>query len=392
MLLYLNIEEITMIHVVFVHGVSVREDDNYKKEVEKRHDFFKKYCFNSTKVEFYDPYWGKYGYPHQTLRSIPQDTGTTLALGGEAKSITKVAQPDDIILQTAREDFPALLNTFSILLAQNGSHQNLELADNIAAYVAGLENEEGEFRTPNWLTDSGLKTDSAFFARLNEEIQPVPTEKFLGLGDALQSIGDAIGKFFASGLNVFEGLARKVTPKLAHFLGDVFVYLKSHENEELNKREAIRETVLEDLKKAAKAAQGENDKLIVIGHSMGANILYDMLTDTDYMQEVNKALCFKLKIDLFLTVGTQLGLFEELDLFTASTTEGLAPSPASVTHWWHVYNRMDVLSFTAEGIFADVKEFSVNTKANIIDAHTAYFSSPVFFKRLQKRLKKVNLI
>ena len=53
---------------------------------------------------------------------------------------------------------------------------------------------------------------------------------------------------------------------------------------------------------------GVDEKLIIVAHSMGGNIVYDILTH--YMPD--------LVCDLFLTVGSQVGLLEELKLFHAS--------------------------------------------------------------------------
>jgi hypothetical protein len=130
---------------------------------------------------------------------------------------------------------------------------------------------------------------------------------------------------------------------------------------------------------------------VIVGHSMGANIFYDLVTDDHWLAQMDADMGAEFRPDFFLSVGTQLGLFEELNLFRSSTP-GVAPFPSRLGEWWHVYNRMDVLSFAAEGIFHGVNQFSVNTKANIIDAHGAYFTSPVFQKRLRKRLETAGII
>lgn len=66
--------------------------------------------------------------------------------------------------------------------------------------------------------------------------------------------------------------------------------------------------------------------------------------------------------------------------------------PSRIKRWWHVFNRMDVLSFTAAPYFEGVEEFDVDTNAHIVSAHSAYFISPVFHTRLRKRLLDAGLI
>ena len=176
------------------------------------------------------------------------------------------------------------------------------------------------------------------------------------------------------------GKVRDFTPVLAVFLGDAFVYLNR-----ATRFRKIREVIRDDLIKAAKKARDTDDNLILVCHSMGASILYDMLTDSREVNEIQAEIGGKLKIDLFLTVGTQVGLFQEQHLFTL---ESQAVFPNSCRRWWHVYNDIDVLSFAALNIFPgttdgrNLEQYSCNTRTNIFDAHTAYFTSPIFQRRL----------
>lgn len=382
-----------MVQVVFIHGVSVRkipDEETYKSGVADRRAAFTRYCFKDTPHTFYDPYWGSDG-AKPDLGGIYLNTpaGSTLGFGGLAGAQDpEPSSSEKRLLDAAKSDFASVLNTLSIILVDKGSQPaDQVLAEQIADYLVAKENAQGEVQAPDWLNDPTVNSDKAFVERLESELRAGDAAVPLGLGGALKK---AAGKVLGAGLNLVDGpiekFARSLTPKLALFLGDAFVYLKDGDE-----RSAIRTIITDQLLEAAKNARVNNQKFIVVGHSMGANIFYDLISDPSWVADMDTALGDQFKPDLFLSVGTQLGLFEELNLFKHSSP-GVAPFPDRLGGWWHVYNRMDVLSFAAEGIFDGVKQFSVDTKANIVDAHGAYFLSPVFQKRLRKRLLAAGVI
>lgn len=383
-----------MVQIVFIHGVNVRkepDENSYNSAVATRHAAFEKYCFKQIDHTFHDPYWGNEGaHPRLGGKYLATPKGSTLAIGGIGASHNpEPSARETRLLDAARDDFESVLNTLAIILADESAEPfDPALAEKIADYIIHKENDEGSVQPPDWLSEPDVNSDRAFVDRLESELNAADDIAVLGLGNVLKK---AAGKVLGAGLNLvdspIEKLVRSVTPKLAQFLGDAFVYLKNGE-----KRDAIREVITQDLVKAASAAKANNENLIVIGHSMGANVFYDMITDPDWLTEIDDSLGHPFRPDMFLSVGTQLGLFEELNLFKHSTSAGIAPFPERLGDWWHVYNRMDVLSFAAKDVFEGVKQFSVDTKANIVEAHGAYFVSPVFQKRLRKRLLKGDLI
>lgn len=373
--------------LVFVHGVNNRRDTGgqYDAGVRNRQNCFRDWSIKGEEVTFYDPYWGQFGaHPDRDLVSIP--SGPDVAFGGISDDIFTDFSNDslegDLLLQAARKDFNAILNTLALRLIESQVVNGNRIAELIADYAADLDElDNSGIAPPAWLND--IDSDEEFLATLEAEIHGVADEKDAAMG--LQDLLKDAGKWVVRGIiNIVDGpaekLIRKFTPQIARFLGDVFIYLKQDE-----RREQIREVISLSLVEAAKKTVGKQ-KLIVIGHSMGAIILYDILSDPQMVSQMNDRIGHELKIDLFLSVGTQIGLFEEMDLFGHSI-KGVSPGkPSCVVHWWHVYNVMDVLSFGVNGVIDNVKQFSVNTKANIVDAHGAYFNSPVFHKRLRKRL------
>jgi hypothetical protein len=105
---------------------------------------------------------------------------------------------------------------------------------------------------------------------------------------------------------------------------------------------------------------------------MGGNIVYDILTHfrTD------------LHVELLVTVGSQVGLFEELGLFPASdptlpTAETpRVPAVSSIHRWINVIDPADVLAYSAEPIFEGAVD--IRYKSDAVWAHSAYFRQPHF--------------
>lgn len=377
-------------HIVFVHGVAARRGAEYDAGVAARHAAMIKYLLAGAEPTFHDPYWGHLGISaDRELGSVPQDAGTALSVG--ARRVAPLAPAEHLsertLLNAASSDLGAVLNSLSIALAAEGDAQAEALAGKIGAYTAGLDNGRDDgLRTPAWV--AGVRDDGEFLGRLHQEVEATATPKALGVVDWLKRAGlRALG----AGLDLVSGpaaeLTRGFTPKIATFIGDVFVYLRDGAQ-----RDEIRRIVGESLAEAARAVREDGTPLVVMGHSMGAIILHDMLGDREAVAQIESAAGGELRIDLLLTVGTQIGLFEELGLFGSERLGGPASAPPSATLWWHVLNRMDVLSFGVDGVVAGATQFSIDTDASVRDAHSAYFISPVFHQRLRKRMLAAGLL
>jgi len=380
-----------VIHLVFVHGVANRKTPDeaaYQAVVRRRQIFFEQFCFENSQVAFYEPFWGDVASkPSMNFASIPLADGESLSIGSPDLGWVEDDQRQTTILLTAaRLDFAGVINSIAIELASE-ENDNVELADALACYAMSRGVQlGGELVPPSWVMADTLTDDVQFLDRLELEATAMMETASLGLGNVIRRAGM---RLLNTGLDVVSGVmepfARKFTPDLATFLGDAFVYLREGEA-----RANIRQRVLEGLQ-AALAAKKAGDKIVVVAHSMGANIVYDMLTDPEYRHHINH-LGTPVEIDLFLSVGTQLGLFQEYGLFRRNADNSKGPKPPGCERWWHVFNRMDVLSFAAADIFDGVEQFSVNTCANILNAHGAYFNSILFMRRLQARLKYAGVI
>ena len=115
---------------------------------------------------------------------------------------------------------------------------------------------------------------------------------------------------------------------------------------------------------------------------MGGNIVYDVLSH--FRPEI--------QCDLFLTVGSQVGFFEELKLFRSS--DKTIPNPGqnriplipNIKRWLNVFDPIDVFGYSTSRIFEGSQDFEFSTETSALSAHSMYFYRPSFHERLNVRL------
>ncbi|NTE68093.1 alpha/beta hydrolase [Agrobacterium tumefaciens] len=373
-----------MVQIVFVHGVANRRsDEGFDVNVMARDRRFQQIAFPSDGAKIRNPYWGEYGAdPQWKLASVPKFTTKyqPLNIGAAANNTA--------ILEAARSDFPALVGALSAVVLTEAKADQVESEEKFWAAAAQYASKQP---SPGWL--STITSDAEFYDRLRKEAEAGGALHGLGI---LERVKAAADKLKGGASNLVNGpIARagreKVTPGLAIFIGDVFRYLR-----EAEPRQKIREVVSNDIIAAARD-QKPGEPLVLIGHSMGGIILYDLLSDPHAVSDISKAIGRNLDVDLFLSVGSQIALFEEMKLYKASSSEYSAtgkrvPIPAVTQAWWNAFDKMDVLSFVTEPVFDGSKDFSVDTVAGVRDAHGAYFASAMFYTRLNLRLREAGLI
>ncbi|MFG2630696.1 hypothetical protein [Streptomyces sp. NPDC048473] len=192
---------------------------------------------------------------------------------------------------------------------------------------------------------------------------------------AVRRMNAAFAKTIAGGV---MAVSRRFTPKGALLFADVAGYLAGRGSVE--RPGPVMELVGNALHCAADAARENGDPLIVVAHSMGGNIVHDVLSL--YRPDAH--------VDLLVTVGTQVGLFEELKLFAAS--DPAVPSPhvarvpmlPNVTRRTNVVDVRDPLAFVAGPVFADAEDLVFDSGALL--PHGAYLTSPDFHRRLARRI------
>src|SRR5439155_16840763 len=128
----------------------------------------------------------------------------------------------------------------------------------------------------------------------------------------------------------------------------------------------IRKYLQDALQKAA-----TNRPLVVVAHSLGGELLADVLAQHDAPQ-----------IDLLVTAGTQISLFYAVDGLGMLRPPDQKPPFAK---WVNFYDRNDFLSYLAKPTFAgaNVKDVPIDSGVPFPDAHGAYWHNDDVYKRIQ---------
>ncbi len=412
--------------LVFVHGVSVRAGPSYERQTRFRNAAFRRHVLDDPDTEIVNPYWGDIGakaaWGHASLPGEPvlvlDALGPQATVAVEQVLISEEAaghsRPDSVLLEVARQDFREAID----LLVSSAIEESDIDATALVAVATGLNEYAEANPAPRWTRE--VEHDHAFLERLREETRvavrgaeeragraaPVARREAATAGGVVlvaPPAYDAVAVSDAEHTDVWEALTkavdrvreaiadwrwgqpgrslrRVVQPHLTHFVGDIFVYLKSRGTPA--RPGAIVERVASALESAARAAK-PGDPLMVVAHSMGANIVVDVLT----------SLLKGLRVDTLVTVGNQVGWFEEMKLFLASdprlpnSHQERVPRLANVGRWLNVIDTSDYLAYAAAPIFEGVQDVTFTTGRGPLAAHTEYFKDVSFFQRLGKWLK-----
>ena len=382
--------------LVFVHGVNVRKDAQYVDREKARNELFchvamKDIVATATLADILSPYWGGDGANVDGLSMPDRDFQNFGTNDGEFERLAyelAIAEPSsEMLLSIARKDFGSavdLLWSASALSVDGGNGEDL---GNVGVSLATYVNANPK---PVWLDH--MKDDQDFINRLVTETKAfqrsagTPGGQTFGLDGAWSIVKKAAGKLAsAAGASGLNPIVRRVRPWLndgaSRFLGDAFVYIQGRGQP--NAEGPITKIVADALDTGHRRRSPTNDPLIVVGHSMGGNICYDILSS--FRPSIT--------VDYFLTVGSQVGLFEELGLFLASR-QGPRPRttkttmPSNILRWHNVFDRADILGFACGAIFDGVVDHDFNNHATTFTAHGEYFQHPTFYRRMNARMKE----
>ncbi|MDJ0713473.1 MAG: hypothetical protein QNJ54_04545 [Prochloraceae cyanobacterium] len=396
--------------LVFVHGVGSRENEQYRKNLYQRNDFFKntvlKQVFNNPNTEIFNPMWGKH------VPEMPEDNPIIPLPGADAElqsfgpdsnlmsemipavHVGDKVPEDKKLLTLAQQSFPDFIDQLWIRAAHlpevdNDERRRSELVE--AGIVASAYAQENP--NPDWAVESA--NDDELLERLIRELEGWTRSNVSSTNFESMGAEDRLFGWLKKGARIIKRrvtdipkdiLLRKFRPSLTlrtvRFFGDVFYY-QAYRGKP-NNPGSIVSTVLNDLLKAREIADRRQEKLIVVGHSMGGNILYDILTYFDTT----------LKVDIFATVGCQASLFKQLALFAKQKEDqssgvleqGKAPKPPAVDKWHNIFDPQDVLGFAFEPEFEGVEDFVFESDGGISSAHGDYFKRIRFYERLTDRI------
>jgi hypothetical protein len=313
------------------------------------------------------------------------------------------AAPNSFLLAIARESIVKAVDVVWAASAYTTPDAGQSVAEALSALGWKALNYAESNPDLTWL--KSVPNDDKFLETLLQEVESwEPTTKVIsekneaviesfGINEiwnhvktAATNLGNAIANLphKAGGL-ASAPLVNLIRPKAHHglslFLGDIFVYLNNRGTK--GAEGEIVKTVADAFRRAVTAKKpGVDDQVIIVAHSMGGNIAYDILS---YFRP-------EIECDLLVTVGSQVGLFEELKLFHASDktipsqSQKLVARPDNVKRWLNVFDPIDVLEYSIERIFAGTKDYQYKTDTSPLSAHGMYFYRPSFHKRLRERI------
>lgn len=391
---------------VFVHGVNTRKDADYDREEQVRAAFLREIVAPIVGIDpqhpVFAPYWGGDGVRFwRNLQVIPKGSevetfGTNAdelppSLGIAAKEGT--IQSGDTLDAVARRA-PGVAIDLIFDQAIREARTDEEIAALAQAYRAAQARlQDGD---DTWLAQSNEANvlDLVFAAVSPSRTAGQGATETFGPSRLWSMLLEGVKRLKLLGADQLShavvGLARRpLTYKVATFIGDAFQYLA--ERGDGHEPGHIAATVLAALSEASKLAREKNEPLVVISHSFGGEIVYDILTH--YAKDSD------LEIDVWVTVGSQVGLFEEMSLLwtspgrvdrTAVPQEAIA-SPLLAKHWLNIVDTNDVLGFLVLPTFTaaaagTVRDFKYDTGYAVNGAHSGYFKWPSFYKRLAQRI------
>jgi hypothetical protein len=408
--------------LVFVHGVRTRSGRDWERQGASRRSLFQRVGLKGLvddpgAVSYAEPLWGDLGArPRWNNASLPAGDYETFAAGDEDPSAAAAvldagfepvpdARPRARLLDTVRttaaearapEDRRPLEALVDVLWGVAAERATGEKLDELAAFCQRAVQYARANEVPGWLADVENDTQlvNAFVKKVGEAKLPAdaPANRVetFGVGEIRDRFVEAVGR---AG-NVAERLVgrgftalvrRPAHTRTAMFLGDVLVYLDTRGDRD--EPGPIVQVVAGALEQARAAVDPERDpRLIVVAHSMGGNIVYDLLTH------------FRpdLRVDVLVTVGSQVGFFEELKQFRASdedvpkhdpSTERVE-RPQNVSCWLNIFDLNDLLGFAARGVFRDVEDYKYSTGKGALQAHGTYLTLPSFHQRFSERLRE----
>jgi hypothetical protein len=203
-----------------------------------------------------------------------------------------------------------------------------------------------------------------------------------------ESISRMLGSPVAAAGLVAVELRPKLNDFVTRFLGDVLFYMTRRGT--ATAPGPIPKALIEELviAQANKKARG-GEPIVLLTHSMGGQIAYDVVTS--FLPGIGS----DIKVDFWCATASQVGYFEELNMFIASSPDFSKASgsrtPVAKTNldrWWNLWDRNDIISFTTAGIFApgiDDEEYWSGT--SLAAAHGGYLERPSFYRRFADKLK-----
>lgn len=396
--------------IVFVHGVNTRDGAAYRAGLEVKKAFFRKHLAGATirgktfttVPDPVFPYWGDLATTFAwNMASLPHGEMQSLGGGGDAELRPYLAAVSDALageisseplLALANRDFTQSVELISSLAVdQATAGQEGEIAEFVVAAQAYAE----ENPAPPWLVN--LTTDDQLLGNLNLAITQQGNVQAQGISDVVNAIKTAAVKLKDAATGLIGTAADKagdyastkllgwtrdsLNANLGRFFGDIFIYFNGRGDSATPGPIPVR--VL-DAYDQAMAGAPANEPLVIVGHSLGGVISFDLISHFRPM----------LDVDLFVSVGSQVAHFEEMKLFRVSDKAVNPPlkakTPGNIKHWINVYDEVDIFAYACSDVFDRVDlDVRYDTETYVIKSHSEYFQQDRFYRRLRSRIDEI---
>ncbi|KQW72468.1 hypothetical protein [Ensifer sp. Root127] len=375
-----------MNNIVFVHGVATRSGEALDKETENRNALLKATVFGED-AKITSPCWGDL-IPELRFDGASFRKSGVLSLGF---SDQPAAPHDGSTILPAIAKQVSASSALDLLLSErikkakvDGEALSVEEVKLFAAIVDLVDADDRKSTDdPSALAPLfNAESDQHFVNEVYKLCNSPRSLSLVGtLKNAAMSIVDRAANLASRG--VHSAVVDPINPTVARFLGDVFAYLKQGPV-----RDKVRATVSQAISVAWNERKG--GKVILIGHSLGGVILYDLLSDLKAGGLPNG-----FRAAALVTVGSQPGLFQELGLFEfGGSLPAKTPieGPEGTSFWLNAFDPIDVFGFRSNPMFSSAEDFSFNSITGLGSAHSAYFARPQFYARLRFRLTEAGVL
>jgi len=157
----------------------------------------------------------------------------------------------------------------------------------------------------------------------------------------------AVGRTAASEVTataLTQPMRRLFHDRMFFFIGDAFSYFGQRGTPD--KPGQVIQRISEALSQARERLSPEDPELIVVAHSMGGNIICDIVS---YFEPDRP-------VDLLITVGSQFPLFADLQMFPGLGTEKPFKKPDCVKRWINIFDMNDFFAFAAHPLFEGISD------------------------------------
>jgi len=409
--------------IVYVHGVANRDDDpSYKPHLGEISEFLKRYVGSnivSPSNKLFEAYWGKYGASfawdrESRPKTVLRGQGAQPAPSSLDRAIVLASvDGDQLPVAPTAPQLPSVLVPSGPAVGATALGSDMRLKDLSADELSDLlstvivEGTTDVASRPQLIIaadevahDPATPAALAACATVEDELEKLRVlldKKKAGVlvaqgtgtwSKIVDRVGEATSRVISAPaftLSTVVAETREPINRLVTlFIGDVFAYINTRKD--WKAPGPIPQVVIDTLDDAKKAAP--NEPLIVLTHSMGGQIVYDLVTH--FLPKMNSSL----RIDFWCATASQVGLFEEMKLFLESSPNfskkngNKVPFPDKnyLGVWWNVWDHNDFISYTASEIFDGVDDEAYGSGVSLIKAHGEYLLRPSFYRKLAGKL------